>query len=131
MMEESNSIFLPGGDALEYLTEPIKNIPQNLFEAIHLVRTYLFTNFLTLLSLYAQVHFLDDPLLFFHLRTYLMDRLFLKQKANRKIRLLYLLKYKHSNIINSLRAIAIQIYCNWSQSRYLTFSHIIIVHFKS
>ena len=92
MMEESNNIFLPGGDALVYLTEPIKNIPQNLFEAIHLVRTYLFTNFPTLLSLYAHVHFLDDPPLFFHLRTYLMDGLFLNQKANSNIRLLYSLK---------------------------------------
>ena len=52
-MEENNDIFLAGGDALVYLTGPMdkKNIPQHLFEAIHLVRTYLRTNFLTLLPL--------------------------------------------------------------------------------
>ena len=47
-MEENNYIFLAGGDALVYLAEPVyKNIPQHLFGAIHLVRTYLMTNFST------------------------------------------------------------------------------------
>ena len=46
-MEENNDIFLAGGDALVYLAGPMhkKNIPQHLFGAIHLVRTYLMTNF--------------------------------------------------------------------------------------
>ena len=45
MMEENN-ISLASGDALVYMAEPIhKNIPQHLFVAIHLVRTYLMTNF--------------------------------------------------------------------------------------
>ena len=48
MMEENNDTFLAGGDALVYLTEPMhKNIQQNLFGTIRLVRTYLMTNFLT------------------------------------------------------------------------------------
>ena len=47
-MEENNDTFLVDGDALVYLTEPMhKNIQQNLFGAIRLVRTYLMTNFLT------------------------------------------------------------------------------------
>ena len=47
-MEENNDIFFAGGDALVYLAEPMhKNIPQHLFVAIHLVRTYLMTNFST------------------------------------------------------------------------------------
>ena len=48
MMEENNDIFFAGGDASVYLAEAMpKNIPQHLFEAIHLVRTYLRTDFLT------------------------------------------------------------------------------------
>ena len=48
-MEENNNIFLVGGDALVYLTAPVhkKKIPQHLFGAIHLARTYLRTTFLT------------------------------------------------------------------------------------
>ena len=45
-MEENSDIFLAGGDALGYLIELMhKNIPQNLFRAYHLVRTYLMTDF--------------------------------------------------------------------------------------
>ena len=45
-MEENNSIFLAAGDALVYLAvQCTKNIPQYLFVAIHLVRTYLRTDF--------------------------------------------------------------------------------------
>ena len=49
MMEENNDIFLAGGDALVYFAGPVhkKIIPQHLFRAIHLVRTYLRTDFLT------------------------------------------------------------------------------------
>ena len=48
-MEEINDIFLAGSDALVYLAGPMhkKNIPQNLFGVIHLVRTYLRTGFST------------------------------------------------------------------------------------
>ena len=47
-MEENSDTFLVDGDALVYLTESMhKNIQQNLFGAIRLVRTYLMTNFLT------------------------------------------------------------------------------------
>ena len=61
MMEENNDIFLAGGDALVYLAEPVhKNIPQNLFGAIHLVCTYLITDSSIPLPLYALVHILDD-----------------------------------------------------------------------
>ena len=48
MMEENNDIFLADGDAL--VTWPVqytKNIPQHLFEAIHLVRRYLRIGFST------------------------------------------------------------------------------------
>ena len=53
MMEENNAIFLASGDALVYLAGPMhkKNTPQQLFGAIHFVRTYLRTNFSTLLPL--------------------------------------------------------------------------------
>ena len=49
MMEENNDIFLAGGDAIVYLAGPMhkKNIPQHFFGAIHLVRTYLRTDFST------------------------------------------------------------------------------------
>ena len=46
-MEENNNIFLADGDALVWLVAPIqKNVSQHLFGAIHLVGTYLRTNFL-------------------------------------------------------------------------------------
>ena len=46
-MEENNDIFVAGSDALVYLAyQCTKNIPQHLFGAIHLVRTYLRTDFL-------------------------------------------------------------------------------------
>ena len=62
MMEENNDIFLVGGDAVVYLPEPMqKNIPQNLFGAIHLVRTYLKTEFSTSLPLYAPYTFWMNP----------------------------------------------------------------------
>ena len=51
-MEENNNILLAGGDALVYSALPMhKNIPPHLFGAVHLVRTYLRTNFSTTLSL--------------------------------------------------------------------------------
>ena len=50
--------------------------------AIHLVRTYLITNFSTPLTQYAPVHILDDFTQFPQLRTYLMDGLFFTKKIN-------------------------------------------------
>ena len=50
----------------------------------------------TPLPLYAPVHVLDDSLPSLQLRTYLMDSLFLNQKANNNIRISYSMKYKHS-----------------------------------
>ena len=51
-MEENSDIFLADGDGLMYLAVPMhKNIPQHLSAAIHLVRTYLRTDFSTHLSL--------------------------------------------------------------------------------
>ena len=48
MMEEKSDIFLAGGSALVYFAHQYaKNIPQQLFEAIYLVRTYLRTDFST------------------------------------------------------------------------------------
>ena len=56
-MEENNNIFLAGDDALVYLARPMhkKNIPQHLSGTIHLVRTYLMTNFSNILPL-ARVY---------------------------------------------------------------------------
>ena len=54
------------------------------------------TNFLTPLPQHAPVHILGDTFPFPQLRTYLMDRLFLNQKANKNIRISHSLKYKHS-----------------------------------
>ena len=50
----------------------------------------------TAFLLYAPVHILADPPPVFQLLTYLMDGLFLNQKANINIRISYSLKYKHS-----------------------------------
>ena len=68
MMEKRNNIFPAGGDSLVYLSEPMpKNISQHLFGAMHLVRTYLMTDFSTPLPLYVPTHTLDDLL---HLLTF-------------------------------------------------------------
>ena len=58
MMEEN--IFLGGGDALVYLPDQCtKNIPQHLFGAIHLVRTYLMTDFSASLPLVRRCTHLE------------------------------------------------------------------------
>ena len=94
-MEENN--FLIGGDALVYLAKPIHKQYSTTFVWSHPVSTYVFYDrFFKPLSLYAPVHILDNPLPFPRLRTYLMDSLFLNQKTNKKIRILYSLKYKYS-----------------------------------
>ena len=49
----------------------------------------------TPLPLYAFVNILDDSPTFPELRAYLMDGLFLNQKASKNIRISYSLKYKH------------------------------------
>ena len=50
----------------------------------------------TPIPLYVSLCILDDPLPFSWLRTYFMNSLFLNQKTNKNIRILYSLKYKHS-----------------------------------
>ena len=50
----------------------------------------------TPLLLYAPGHILDEPPAFPQLCTYSIDGLFLNQETNKNIRILYLLKYKHS-----------------------------------
>ena len=46
MMEENDDIFLAGGDAVVYLAETMhKKYSTKCFGAIHLVRTYLMTDF--------------------------------------------------------------------------------------
>ena len=62
MMEESNNIFLAGGDALVYLAETVqkKNSTKLFWGNLFIVRTYLMTDFLTPLPLYAPVHIFDD-----------------------------------------------------------------------
>ena len=48
MMEENKDSFFAGGDALVHSAGPMhQNIPQRLFGATHLVRTYLRTFFST------------------------------------------------------------------------------------
>ena len=84
MIGENNGIFLAGGDALVYLAEPMhkKYSTINLFGAIHLVRTYLKTDFSTAFPcthLYT-LHMTPQPPPFPQLRTYLMDGLFLNEK---------------------------------------------------
>ena len=72
MMEENNDIFLAGDDALVYLAGPMhtKNIPQRLFGTIHLVRTYLMTNFSNPLPLARVLHIQSKPpfVILFYLR---------------------------------------------------------------
>ena len=75
MMQESSDIFLAGGDALVYLAKPLLNKYSTAFVwAIHLVRTYVMTNFST------HLHHLHDFTSFPQLRTYLMNGLFLNRK---------------------------------------------------
>ena len=62
-MEKNNDIFFAGGDALVYLTKPMfKKYYTTWFGAIHLVRTYLMTNFSIPFHQYARAHILGDPL---------------------------------------------------------------------
>ena len=84
-MEKNSNIFLTGGIALGYLAEPVhRNVPQHLFGAIHLVHTYLMTNFSNPFHQCAPVQIMDNPHPFPQLRTYyLMDGLFLNQKINK------------------------------------------------
>ena len=61
MIKENNDLFLADGDALGYLAKPVhKKYSTKLFWAIHLVRTYLLTEFLTALPLHAPLHIFDD-----------------------------------------------------------------------
>ena len=118
-MEENNDIFVAGGDALVYLAEPMyKKYFTKLFWG-NSFSTYV--SYDVLFSPCTQLYtFLMNSPPFPQLRTYLMDGLFLNQKTNNNIPISYSLKYKHSKKINYLRAMPVQRYCTWSQSRYLT-----------
>ena len=99
MMEENNDIFLAGGDVLVYLAGPMhkKNIPQHLFGTIHLVRTYLKTDFsITSPSTHLYTFWMTPLHSPSCVSTYLMRGLFLKQNINKNIPISYSLKYKHS-----------------------------------
>ena len=56
MKKESNDIFLGGGDTLVYLARPMnKKYSITFVWSIHLVRTYLMTDFSLRSRLYAYV----------------------------------------------------------------------------
>ena len=73
-----------------WLNQCTKNIPQHLFGAIHLVRTYLMSDF----STPSPSTHLPPP--FLQLCSLSIDGLFLNQKNKSDIRLPYSLQYKHS-----------------------------------
>ena len=82
-MEENSDILLAGGDALvTWANQYTKNIPQNCFGAIYLVRTYLMTDFSTPLSLYIPVH-IFDVLPSIPLVTYVFDGWPISQPKNK------------------------------------------------
>ena len=93
-MEENNDIFLLA--VMLQCTWPkqcTKNNLQNLFGAIHLVNTFLMTDFSTPLPLYAPVHILDDspsipPVV------HVLNGWPISQPKN-NIQISYSLKYKH------------------------------------
>ena len=92
-MTKENNIFLAGG--VLYSTWPkqcIKNIPQHLFGAIHLVRTYLMTDFST-----------PSPCTYLYTFSMTPSPLpccygwpILNQKTNKNIQIPHSLKYNHS-----------------------------------
>ena len=56
MMEENSDIFFAGSDVLVYWTdECTDNIQQHLSGAIHLVRTFIMTYFLTIFLLHEYL----------------------------------------------------------------------------
>ena len=84
-----------------WLNQCTKNIPQHLFGAIHLVRTYLMSDFSTPSPCMHLHTFWMNPLSplpppFLQLCTLSIDGLFLNQKNKSDIRLPYSLQYKHS-----------------------------------
>ena len=98
MIEESNNIVVAGGDVLVYLGKPMHKKHSTTFVSDHPLSTYIsYDRFFFLLPLYTFVHILDDPPPppppppppFLQLRTYLMDDLFLNQKTNKNIRILF------------------------------------------
>ena len=107
MMEESNDIFVAGGDALVYLAKPMHKKNSTTFVRNHPLSTYVsYDRVFKPIPLYAPVNILDDsplrPPPFLQLRTCLMGGLFLNEKTNKNIQISYSLKYKHSKK-NSLR----------------------------
>ena len=62
MIEESNDIFLAGGDALVYLVEPMNKNYSTAVVWGHPFSTYVsYDRFFNQLSLYSPTHILDDP----------------------------------------------------------------------
>ena len=93
---EENNIFLAGGDSLVYLAGSMHKKYSAAFVWGHPLSTYyLMADFSTPLPLVRYVRILDDSSSIPQLRTYLMDGLFLNQKANKNIRIVYSLKCKH------------------------------------
>ena len=100
MMKENNGIFLAGAYALVYLAEPMHIKYSTAFVWGHPFSSYVSCDkFFNPLPQYAPVHNLDDPSPLPQLCTYLMDGLFLNQKANKNIQISYSLKYRHSEKI--------------------------------
>ena len=76
--KQNKDIFLVGSDARVYLAEPMhKKYSTKTVWIIHLVGTYLTTDFSTPLSMYPPAYILDISPPFPQLLTYLMDGLFL------------------------------------------------------
>ena len=95
-MEENNDIFLAGGDALVYSAEPMHQK-----YSLKFVWSYPFSTYVSYDQFFnstppARTCTLFGWLPFHSISTYLMDGLFLNQKTNYNIRILYSLKYKHS-----------------------------------
>ena len=62
MIEESNDIFLAGGDALVYLVQPMNKNYSTAVAWGHPFSTYVsYDRFFNQLSLHSPTHILDDP----------------------------------------------------------------------
>ena len=94
MMEENNDIFFAGGGALVYLAEPMYKKYSATFVWGNLFSTYVSYDRFFNPCTHLYTFWVTPP--FPQLRTYLIDGLFLNQKTNKKIRISYSLKYKHS-----------------------------------
>ena len=131
-MEEYNDIFLAGGDALVYLTEPMRKKYSTKLVWGHPFSTYIFYDlfFNSPFPVRTCKHLGWPPRPFPQLRMYLMVAYFsTKKQITFHYRLHWDINIRKKNI--SLRAIPVQRYCSSSQSLYLTLMACIITHFKS